>query len=132
MGEWVIGAFINIFGSVAINFGTNLLKLGHNERERLALQDNGGGKMPLKLIIHFQTWRVGILVFLLGNCLNFISFGYAAQVNVQSEVNSVMARLDRHVKDAEVLITSGLLQDNGIVVFRFSISSKKEAIFYLF
>ncbi|CAL9248559.1 unnamed protein product [Arabidopsis halleri] len=78
MGEWVIGAFINIFGSVAINFGTNLLKLGHNERERLALQD-GGGKMPLKPIIHFQTWRVGILVFLLGNCLNFISFGYAAQ-----------------------------------------------------
>ncbi|KAF8108135.1 hypothetical protein N665_0114s0027 [Sinapis alba] len=79
MGEWVIGAFINIFGSVAINFGTNLLKLGHNERERLALQDGGGGKTPLKPIIHFQTWRVGILVFLLGNCLNFISFGYAAQ-----------------------------------------------------
>ncbi|KAL0685432.1 hypothetical protein Bca4012_052280 [Brassica carinata] len=82
MGEWVIGAFINIFGSVAINFGTNLLKLGHNERERLALQDSGGGKTPLKPIIHFQTWRVGILVFLLGNCLNFISFGYAAQVRV--------------------------------------------------
>ncbi|KAJ0230560.1 magnesium transporter NIPA8 [Hirschfeldia incana] len=79
MGEWVIGAFINIFGSVAINFGTNLLKLGHNERERLALQDGGLGKTPLKPIIHFQTWRVGILVFLLGNCLNFISFGYAAQ-----------------------------------------------------
>jgi hypothetical protein len=35
--------------------------------------------MPLKPIIHNQTWRVGILVFLLGNCLNFISFGYAAQ-----------------------------------------------------
>jgi drug/metabolite transporter (DMT)-like permease len=48
------------------------------QRERLALQD-GGGKMPLKPIIHNQTWRVGILVFLLGNCLNFISFGYAAQ-----------------------------------------------------
>lgn len=92
MGEWVIGAFINIFGSVAINFGTNLLKLGHNEvcilpqallfglhlisakayifvdlvydqRERLALQDNGGGK-TLKPIIHFQTWRVGIALFL--------------------------------------------------------------------
>jgi len=31
MGEWVIGAFINLFGSIAINFGTNLLKLGHNE-----------------------------------------------------------------------------------------------------
>lgn len=31
MGEWVVGAFINLFGSLAINFGTNLLKLGHNE-----------------------------------------------------------------------------------------------------
>lgn len=31
MGEWVIGAFINIVGSIAINFGTNLLKLGHDE-----------------------------------------------------------------------------------------------------
>ncbi|KAE8666020.1 putative magnesium transporter NIPA8 [Hibiscus syriacus] len=48
MGDWVIGAFINLFGSIAINFGTNLLKLG-------------------------------ILIFILGNCLNFISFGYAAQ-----------------------------------------------------
>ncbi|XP_030450476.2 probable magnesium transporter NIPA8 isoform X2 [Syzygium oleosum] len=81
MGEWVIGAFINLFGSIAINFGTNLLKLGHNERERQSLQDMDGanGKLPLKPIIHFHTWRVGILFFFLGNCLNFISFGYAAQ-----------------------------------------------------
>ncbi|XXG49706.1 hypothetical protein AAC387_Pa02g3808 [Persea americana] len=81
MGEWVIGAFINFFGSIAINFGTNLLKLGHNERERLAMLDSDGtnGKLLLKPIIHFQTWRLGILFFALGNCLNFISFGYAAQ-----------------------------------------------------
>jgi hypothetical protein len=31
MGDWVIGALINIVGSVAINFGTNLLKLGHDQ-----------------------------------------------------------------------------------------------------
>lgn len=31
MGEWVIGALINIVGSIAINFGTNLLKLGHDQ-----------------------------------------------------------------------------------------------------
>nr|DAD34037.1 TPA_asm: hypothetical protein HUJ06_004677 [Nelumbo nucifera] len=81
MGEWVVGAFINLFGSVAINFGTNLLKLGHNQRERLSMLDNDGvnGKIALKPIIYFQTWRVGILFFSLGNCLNFISFGYAAQ-----------------------------------------------------
>lgn len=81
MGEWVVGAFINLFGSVAINFGTNLLKLGHDERERHSLVGNDGtnGKAFMKPIIYFQTWRIGILFFILGNCLNFISFGYAAQ-----------------------------------------------------
>jgi hypothetical protein len=81
MGEWVIGAFINIFGSLAINFGTNLMKLGHTERERLSTLDGDGthGKNSLKPITHFQTWRIGILFFFVGNCLNFISFGYAAQ-----------------------------------------------------
>ncbi|XP_073006991.1 probable magnesium transporter NIPA8 isoform X2 [Typha latifolia] len=81
MGEWVIGALINIVGSIAINFGTNLLKLGHDQRERLSIlcSDEGNDKITLKPIIHFQTWRVGILFFALGNCLNFISFAYAAQ-----------------------------------------------------
>jgi hypothetical protein len=31
MGEWITGAAINVLGSVSINFGTNLLKLGHNQ-----------------------------------------------------------------------------------------------------
>ncbi|KAK9678047.1 hypothetical protein RND81_11G184500 [Saponaria officinalis] len=80
MGEWVIGAFINLFGSIAINFGTNLLKLGHTERERFMLENKETNeKSVLKPIIHFQTWRVGLLFFAFGNCLNFISFGYAAQ-----------------------------------------------------
>ncbi|KAI6700908.1 hypothetical protein NL676_015232 [Syzygium grande] len=92
VSSWEVKAFAEFFptsvlrfhlgaGSIAINFGTNLLKLGHNERERQSLQDMDGanGKLPLKPIIHFHTWRVGILFFFLGNCLNFISFGYAAQ-----------------------------------------------------
>ncbi|KAK7315696.1 hypothetical protein VNO77_34264 [Canavalia gladiata] len=80
MGEWIVGAFINLFGSIAINFGTNLLKLGHNERERYLLGSDGvNGKMNLKPVIYFQSWRIGIVFFFLGNCLNFISFGYAAQ-----------------------------------------------------
>ncbi|PIA41310.1 hypothetical protein AQUCO_02200010v1 [Aquilegia coerulea] len=81
MGEWVIGAIINLIGSIAINFGTNLLKLGHIQRERHSVLDNDGtnGKHIMKPIIYFQTWRVGILFFAFGNCLNFISFGYAAQ-----------------------------------------------------
>ncbi|CAK9142206.1 unnamed protein product [Ilex paraguariensis] len=81
MGEWVIGAFINLFGSIAINFGTNLLKLGHDERERHSSLGGDGTnvKTIMKPIIYFQSWRVGILFFAVGNCLNFISFGYAAQ-----------------------------------------------------
>ncbi|XP_071706915.1 probable magnesium transporter NIPA8 [Rutidosis leptorrhynchoides] len=80
MGEWVIGAFINLFGSIAINFGTNLLKLGHDERERHAVLGEGiNGKTILRPVISFQSWRIGILFFAFGNSLNFISFGYAAQ-----------------------------------------------------
>ncbi|KAA8548310.1 hypothetical protein F0562_004739 [Nyssa sinensis] len=67
--------------SIAINFGTNLLKLGHDERERHSVlgSDGTNGKIVTKPIIYFQAWRVGILFFAFGNCLNFISFGYAAQ-----------------------------------------------------
>nr|GMC55624.1 probable magnesium transporter NIPA8 isoform X1 [Ipomoea batatas] len=81
MGEWVIGAFINLLGSIIINFGTNLLKLGHDQRIKHSALGNEGtnGKAAMKPIIHFQTWRIGILFFALGNCLNFISFGFAAQ-----------------------------------------------------
>lgn len=77
----MLGALINIIGSIAINFGTNLLKLGHDQREKLSTVSSDGvnNKLISIPIIHFQTWRVGILFFALGNCLNFISFGYAAQ-----------------------------------------------------
>lgn len=70
MSDWVIGALINLLGSIFINFGTNLLKLAHDERNL---------RHRMKPIIYFQAWRVGILFFTIGNCLNFISFGYAAQ-----------------------------------------------------
>ncbi|KAI8541219.1 hypothetical protein RHMOL_Rhmol08G0045300 [Rhododendron molle] len=51
------------------------------ERERHSVLGGDGtnGKIVMKPIIHFQTWRVGILFFAVGNCLNFVSFGYAAQ-----------------------------------------------------
>ncbi|CAH8383678.1 unnamed protein product [Eruca vesicaria subsp. sativa] len=49
------------------------------------------------------------------------------KLKTQSEVDSVAARLDRHVRDAEVLIKSGLLllQDSSKFV---SVSSKKEGV----
>uniref|UniRef100_A0A453NYM7 Probable magnesium transporter n=1 Tax=Aegilops tauschii subsp. strangulata TaxID=200361 RepID=A0A453NYM7_AEGTS len=91
MGDWIIGALINIVGSVAINFGTNLLKLGHDQREKLYSSNNqGDGKFVPKSVMYFQTWRIGILFFAVGNCLNFMSFAYAAQVtSCSSWINSV-------------------------------------------
>ncbi|XP_020111186.1 probable magnesium transporter NIPA8 isoform X5 [Ananas comosus] len=81
MGEWVIGAGINIIGSITINFGTNLLKLGHDQRESHSIPCNveDDGKIICKPIVYFRTWRIGILLFALGNCLNFVSFAFAAQ-----------------------------------------------------
>ncbi|MED6165184.1 hypothetical protein PIB30_097218 [Stylosanthes scabra] len=75
MGKWIVGAFINLFGSIAINFGTNLLKLGHNEREKHSIigGDGTSGKLPLKPIIHFQIWRVGISLLAALGSVQFVS-----------------------------------------------------------
>ena len=53
---WSVGVIINIIGSVSINFGTNLMKFAHSEKDRqenelemeLAKQDShvvGGGDL---------------------------------------------------------------------------------------
>lgn len=81
MGEWITGAAINVVGSICINFGTNLLKLGHNQRERQALDtdDSEDKTFSKKSVTQYQSWRIGVAIFSFGNILNFISFGYAAQ-----------------------------------------------------
>ncbi|GLT39945.1 hypothetical protein SLA2020_141100 [Shorea laevis] len=45
------------------------------------------------------------------------------KLKTQSDIDSVLAKLDRHIKDSEILIRSGVLQD-GVV----SSSSTKEAV----
>ncbi|KAH7438331.1 hypothetical protein KP509_04G010400 [Ceratopteris richardii] len=81
MKEWIRGAAINMIGSIGINFGTNLLKLAHNQKERLTLSEAAAGDKHAshKPIIYFQSWWIGMVVFIFGNILNFLSFGYAAQ-----------------------------------------------------
>lgn len=46
------------------------------------------------------------------------------KLRTQSDVDSVLAKLDRHVKDAEILIRSGVLQDGAAV----GSSSRREAV----
>eukprot|EP00891_Asterochloris_glomerata_P008946 jgi/Astpho2/8946/e_gw1.00133.129.1_t len=61
-------------GSIAINLGTNMMKLGHNKRDVLL---DIGAKPPG--VHKFWQWRLGWLLFITGNIINFVSFGYAAQ-----------------------------------------------------
>ncbi|KAK8488937.1 hypothetical protein V6N13_060944 [Hibiscus sabdariffa] len=44
------------------------------------------------------------------------------KLKTQSNIDAVLAKLDRHIKDSEILIRSGVLQDGGLV------SSKTEAV----
>ncbi|GAX78098.1 hypothetical protein CEUSTIGMA_g5540.t1 [Chlamydomonas eustigma] len=74
MVGWYVGAIINVTGSISINLGTNVMKLGHNQRAQMALPEE---KKPP--IMKNRYWQVGLVVFILGNIANFASFGFAAQ-----------------------------------------------------
>ncbi|XP_050224636.1 uncharacterized protein LOC126674257 [Mercurialis annua] len=50
------------------------------------------------------------------------------KLKTQSEVDSVLAKLDRHVKDSEILIKSGVLQDGVVSTVSCTSSSKREAV----
>ncbi|KAI5077899.1 hypothetical protein GOP47_0007723 [Adiantum capillus-veneris] len=51
------------------------------QKERLTLLEAASGvkHASQRPIIYFQAWWIGMLIFILGNVLNFLSFGYAAQ-----------------------------------------------------
>ncbi|XVE63736.1 hypothetical protein DITRI_Ditri07aG0043700 [Diplodiscus trichospermus] len=46
------------------------------------------------------------------------------KLRTQSDIDAVLAKLDRHIKDSEILIRSGVLQDGAVSTS----SSKKEAV----
>mmetsp|Transcript_29842 Transcript_29842/g.65998 ORF Transcript_29842/g.65998 Transcript_29842/m.65998 type:complete len:724 (-) Transcript_29842:358-2529(-) len=74
MVAWFVGAAINVVGSIAINLGTNVMKLGHNKREMVDLPEE---KKPS--IVKFKEWQIGVSIFIIGNIANFASFAFAAQ-----------------------------------------------------
>ncbi|KAK9803832.1 hypothetical protein WJX73_005110 [Symbiochloris irregularis] len=69
---WIVGALINLIGSVLINFGTNVMKLGHNKRAAFSDAE----RPPIRKI---YEWQLGVALFAVGNVLNFVSLGFAAQ-----------------------------------------------------
>jgi hypothetical protein len=62
MPPWLVGACINVLGSIFINLGTNLVKLSHMKAELV------DGHKDRK-----KWFTVGMAIFVCGNILNFIS-----------------------------------------------------------
>jgi hypothetical protein len=74
MHDWMLGATINVFGNILINLGTNLVKLGHNQN--LSTKRLGASDRSRPCLLRLGGW----VLFVLGSCLNFASFSFAAQV----------------------------------------------------
>ncbi|KAK3276231.1 hypothetical protein CYMTET_15683 [Cymbomonas tetramitiformis] len=72
--SWLVGCGINLVGSISINLGTNIMKLGHNLRENSSPIES---ERPS--IKSYREWKIGIVIFVVGNIANFLSFGFAAQ-----------------------------------------------------
>lgn len=76
---WLFGMCLNIFGSIMVNFGTNLMKSAHN----IALKDNaleGEVRETSKYTLTSkQIWSIGMTIFVVGSLVNFASFAFAAQ-----------------------------------------------------
>ncbi|KAL0026359.1 hypothetical protein WJX79_002848 [Trebouxia sp. C0005] len=69
---WVLGAVLTVVGSIGINLGTNLMKLGYMQRESLDLDNSVA-------IWRFWQWQAGMLMFVVGNIANFVARAFASQ-----------------------------------------------------
>ena len=79
---WVIGATINVFGSLTVNLAANLMKKSHNMQLKIdkgAADTNGTGCCDSNHLSPVCYWRIGALLFALGSIVNFFSLGMAAQ-----------------------------------------------------
>mmetsp|Transcript_38578 Transcript_38578/g.50845 ORF Transcript_38578/g.50845 Transcript_38578/m.50845 type:complete len:480 (+) Transcript_38578:216-1655(+) len=87
-----IGVLLNISGSVTLNLGTNVMKLGHNIRQNASLASaddlNRGYDDSVHSISSIaseklgprpKVWYVGMALFVIGSLVTFSSFGFAPQ-----------------------------------------------------
>uniref|UniRef100_A0A1D1ZR10 Probable magnesium transporter n=1 Tax=Auxenochlorella protothecoides TaxID=3075 RepID=A0A1D1ZR10_AUXPR len=121
MGTWAIGAAINVVGGIIVNLGTNCIKLGHTRAAAAAAPCPpsllSSGALAAYLRRPGQCmWLLGMLLFVAGNVLNFLSFAFAAQsllaalAVVQFVANVVFARLiNGEVATRRVLCATGVV-----------------------
>jgi magnesium transporter len=77
---WLLGMFMNISGSIMVNFGTNLMKSAHNiALETESIEDSEESEGNKKLFSSANLWKIGMSIFVIGSLVNFASFAFAAQ-----------------------------------------------------
>ncbi|GFR49777.1 hypothetical protein Agub_g11717 [Astrephomene gubernaculifera] len=114
---WYVGAIINVVGSISINLGMNMMKLGHTKRDELDVPEEE--KPPIR---KFRSWLFGIIIFATGNVLNFVSFAFAAQSllsalgSLQLVCNVVFAYFVNHEPITKLIILSTLCIIGGCVL----------------
>eukprot|EP00002_Diphylleia_rotans_P006582 TRINITY_DN15947_c0_g1_i1.p1 TRINITY_DN15947_c0_g1~~TRINITY_DN15947_c0_g1_i1.p1 ORF type:complete len:346 (+),score=61.94 TRINITY_DN15947_c0_g1_i1:45-1082(+) len=125
---WVTGMLLNLIGSTTINFGTNLIKYSH------ILNESKGADTALQK--RRPIWFAGMLLFVLGNGINFLSFAYAAQSllaaigSIQFISNVVFATclLEEKLTRRIVEGTSAIVVGNTFVLIFASHESKSYSV----
>jgi len=89
MPSWEVGVVLNYIGCLAINFGTNLMKLGHEKGMKLVdepsdntepeSEDEAIEKAKSTGIPKEPIWKIGFAIFFIGNTFNFVSLNFAPQ-----------------------------------------------------
>jgi len=80
--RWIIGMIINFFGSISINFGTNIIQSSFEMKK-----SNDDGSLRERRALWF--WKFGYFLFIIGNLLNFISLSYSPQTLLSGFSNSM-------------------------------------------
>eukprot|EP01010_Urceolus_cornutus_P003762 NODE_548_length_1558_cov_314.976143_g412_i0.p1 GENE.NODE_548_length_1558_cov_314.976143_g412_i0~~NODE_548_length_1558_cov_314.976143_g412_i0.p1 ORF type:complete len:409 (-),score=61.14 NODE_548_length_1558_cov_314.976143_g412_i0:193-1419(-) len=70
--SWVIGCVLSITGNLMINWSANMLKWAHAHKTQFTRRCCA--ITPSRL-----SWTGSMILFVVGNILNFVSFAYAAQ-----------------------------------------------------
>lgn len=152
---WVTGVILSILGNITINLGTNIVKLGHDKQtdsdreqappskpvipedtpwyEAAIVNFNHWVTYSLKPPFQNRYWVTGMILFISGNIMNFLSFGYAALTllaglsSIQFLTNILFSWffLGDRITPRIWLGTSFLLTGNTMVVI-FSVASADE------
>jgi drug/metabolite transporter superfamily protein YnfA len=83
---WIIGVVINVIGSLSINLSTNCIKLAHTRLKKASKPGVSLPKLVKNPVAWFNVpynanriWLASMVVFIVANVANFISFSFAAQ-----------------------------------------------------